>query len=189
VKVEIRALVPALWKDLERLFGVRGACGGCWCMYWRHPLGERWDDVKGGENRQRFRTLVLAGKAHGMIAYVDNSPVGWIAFDKRRDYARLDRSPSLACEDADCVWSLPCFFVRNGLRRRGISSALLAAALKELRRRGAGIVEAYPARPATAGKPIPAAFAFTGTQSLFRKQGFAAVGRRDAGKQRMRLEL
>lgn len=25
------------WSDLERLFGERGACGGCWCMHRRLP--------------------------------------------------------------------------------------------------------------------------------------------------------
>jgi hypothetical protein len=23
------------WNDFERLLGLRGAWGGCWCMYWR----------------------------------------------------------------------------------------------------------------------------------------------------------
>jgi hypothetical protein len=25
----------ANWIDLEKLFGAHGACGGCWCMWWR----------------------------------------------------------------------------------------------------------------------------------------------------------
>jgi hypothetical protein len=30
-------LTPERWHDLEQLFGTRGACGGCWCMWWRVP--------------------------------------------------------------------------------------------------------------------------------------------------------
>ena len=28
-------LVPERLPDLERLFGPRGACAGCWCMWWK----------------------------------------------------------------------------------------------------------------------------------------------------------
>ena len=30
-----RPLTAELWPALEDLFGERGACNGCWCMYWR----------------------------------------------------------------------------------------------------------------------------------------------------------
>ncbi len=26
---------PKRWRDLEKLFGPRGASAGCWCMWWR----------------------------------------------------------------------------------------------------------------------------------------------------------
>jgi hypothetical protein len=31
----IRPLLPELWPALEDLFGAKGACNGCWCMYGR----------------------------------------------------------------------------------------------------------------------------------------------------------
>ena len=189
MKIEVRELSPALWPDLERLFGPKGAVGGCWCMWWRQELGERWKDIKGEENRRRFRALVRRRKAHGVLAYVDGAPVGWVSFDRRRDFVKLDRSPSLACRDADTVWSIPCFFIRPGFRGKGVASALLAGALPALRRVGAEMVEAYPVRPTADGKPTPAAFAFTGTRPLFAKYGFRVVGNRDGGKQRVRLRL
>ncbi|HEB84575.1 MAG TPA: N-acetyltransferase, partial [Bacteroidetes bacterium] len=33
--LEVYPLSPERWGDFEALFGERGACGGCWCMYWR----------------------------------------------------------------------------------------------------------------------------------------------------------
>ena len=33
-------LTPERWKDFEELFGPRGACGGCWCMWWRLKRSE-----------------------------------------------------------------------------------------------------------------------------------------------------
>ncbi len=129
-KLIVRDLSPALWPALEELFGPRGACGGCWCMHWRLEKGERWDDLKGLPAKRRMKALVAAGKAQGAIAFAGKEPVGWIAFGPRRDFPRLDRARTLACEDADAVWSLPCFFIKAGWRDQGVAGALLAHALK-----------------------------------------------------------
>ena len=41
----------------ERLFGEKGACAGCWCMFWRLEKGERFDDVQhaGSIEREALR--------------------------------------------------------------------------------------------------------------------------------------
>lgn len=155
-------------------------------MHWRQELGEDWSQAKGAVNKRRLRALVEGGRAHGVLAYVDGEPVGWAAFDRRRDFAKLDRAPSFVCDDADRVWSLPCFFVKAGHRKQGVASALLAAAVAAVRRRRGQVIEAYPVRPGKFGKAIPAAFAWTGTIPMFEAAGFAPVGACDRGKQRMR---
>ena len=33
--IVIRPATREHWSDLAALFGARGACGGCWCMFWR----------------------------------------------------------------------------------------------------------------------------------------------------------
>lgn len=33
--LEFHALTPQRWDDFEKLFGEKGAYGGCWCMWWR----------------------------------------------------------------------------------------------------------------------------------------------------------
>ncbi|MFH1017161.1 MAG: GNAT family N-acetyltransferase [Pseudomonadota bacterium] len=184
--IKIEELKPGLWPDLEKLFGSRGACGGCWCMSWRLPKGEKWADVKGQKNRQRFRSLVKGGKAHGAIAYVAEEPVGWVSFDRRTEYDRLNRAPSLACDDAERVWAVPCFFIKTGFRGQGIASRLLREAVRILKRRGVRIMEGYPVKPWKSGERIPGAFAWTGTIPVFQKAGFKPVGPRDGGRQRMR---
>jgi GNAT superfamily N-acetyltransferase len=178
-------LTPQLWPDLEKLFGDNGACGGCWCMYWRQKKGEPWDEVKGSTAKRRFSSLVKKGLAHGVIAYDDGEPVGWCSYDRRTDFERLERARTLACDDADAVWSIPCFFVKASHRGRGVAGALLEHAVSALEKRGAEIIEGYPVKPKSGAK-MPAAFAWTGTVRLFRAHGFEAVGSKDAGKQRMR---
>lgn len=189
MNVETRELAPELLPQMEALFGERGACGGCWCMAWRLPKGERWSDVKGDEARRRMRELVLHGKAFGILAFDGDTPVGWCSFGPRRDYARLDRAPSLACDDADRTWSLPCFFVKRGHRGKGVATAMLERALQAIARRGGRIAEGYPVKPLASGQSTPAAFAWTGTRRLFETAGFQVVGNPDGGKQRVRKVL
>jgi GNAT superfamily N-acetyltransferase len=189
MKMKIEELTPDLWPDLERLFGSKGACGGCWCMVWRRKIGEKWEAVKGEENRRRFRALVKGGKAHGALAYADGEPIGWVSFDRRVDYDKLNRSPSMACEDAEKVWSVPCFFILPAFRDKGVATALLFEAVRILKRTGARVIEGYPVKPKKKGEFYPPVFANTGTLPMFREAGFKPVGPRDLGKQRMRLSL
>ena len=185
-KLDLRELRPDLWPALEQLFGPNGACGGCWCMFWRLGAGERYDDVKGPRAKARFKSLVKRGKVHGILAFHEGEPVGWCAFERRVELPRLDRSPSLAIPDADRVWSLPCFFVKARWRGRGVAAQMLAAAEKALVRHGVEIAEAYPVK---LGQRLPAAFAYTGVSSMFDACGFAVAEARPKGKQRYRKVL
>ena len=187
--MEIRDLNPERWDDLVKLFGTKGACGGCWCMWWRIERGERWAEVKGASARRRMKSLVQSGRALGALAYVDGEPVGWVSYGPRKDYPRLDRAPSFRCDDAERVWSVPCFFIKAGHRGQGVASALLEHAVRRIHALGGKIAEGYPVKRAKDGKPLPGAFAWTGTRPMFDAQGFEVVGNRDGGKQRVRLEL
>jgi GNAT superfamily N-acetyltransferase len=188
MKIVCRELTPDLWPDLEGLFGPRGACAGCWCMFWRMTKGEKWPEVQGAVNRRRLRQLVATGKAHGALAYAGDTPVGWVSFGRRVDFDRLDRSPSMACDDADKVWSVPCFFVKAGWRGKGVADALLAFAVATLKHRGARIVEGYPVK-VDPGRNAAPAFVYTGLEPMFARAGFTTVTVRDRGKQRVRLTL
>jgi len=57
--LECVPLIPERWDDFATLFGPKGACAGCWCMYWRL---KRSDFVrgKGDGNRDAMRDLVQA---------------------------------------------------------------------------------------------------------------------------------
>ncbi len=188
MKVRVEPLTPSRWADVELLFGAKGACAGCWCMFWRLKKGERFDDVKGATARRRFKALVQSGEAQGLLAFVEGeaAPVGWLSYGARREFAKLDRAPSLKCDDADQVHSLPCFFIRPGFRGHGVATALLNAGVTSLKKAGARIIEGYPVKPPRPGEKIPAAFAYTGTLPLFQKAGFVLVSEKASGKQRMR---
>jgi GNAT superfamily N-acetyltransferase len=178
-----RPLTPARWRDLEKLFGARGACGGCWCMWWRLRRTE-WQKNRGAGNRRAFRRIVARGEAPGVLAYAGGAPVGWCAIAPRRAYPVLARSPILKPVDDAPVWAITCLFVPRPYRRRGVSARLLDAAAAFARRRGARIVEGYPTEPR--GAAIPDVHVFTGLRSAFDRAGFAEVARRSPTRPIMR---
>lgn len=167
-------LTPDRWGDLEALFGPRGACGGCWCMWWRLPRSA-FTAAKGEGNRRALEAYVRGGAVPGLLAYDGGRPVGWVAVEPRAAYPGLGRSRNLAPVDERPVWSITCFYVARSHRGRGVTRALALAALEHARRAGATLVEAYPVDYA---KEVGDAFLYTGAASTFRLLGFEEVARR-----------
>ncbi len=170
--VACRSATPEDGSVITRLFGANGACGGCWCMHWRvEKGGAAWTACKGEPNRRAFLKLLKQGRAQGAIAFAEDRPVGWCNFGPRADFPRLARSRVLSYAAAPKTWSINCFFIASGWRRRGIAAALLETAIDTAFARGANVLEAYPT-PQQPGQKLAAAFAWTGTASLFAKAGF-----------------
>jgi len=184
VRIETRELTPALWPALEKLFGPNGASAGCWCMWWRLGPSERISIASGPRMKRRQRALVESGSSRGVLAFVDGKPVGWCAYARKIELPRLQRSKALASDDAAEVWSIPCFFVKAGLRGRGVSRALLRHALRSIRAAGGRFAEAYPVRP-----PATNAAAFTGTVAFMESEGFVTLTAHPRGRQRARLSF
>ncbi len=181
-----QTLVPDRWADFERLFGERGACGGCWCMLWRLKRSE-FQRGKGPWNKARMRRLVVSGKVPGILAYAGGAPVGWCAIAPRDDYPALERSRVLKRLDDRPVWSVACLFVEKRHRRTGVSVGLLRAAVEFAGQRGGTIVEGYPVEPKK--ETMPDVFAWTGLPSGFKKAGFIECARRSPTRPIMRCEF
>jgi GNAT superfamily N-acetyltransferase len=184
LRLEIHPVTAERWADLEGLFGERGACGGCWCMWWRLKRSE-FEGQKGQGNKEALRSIIDSGEVPGIIAYADGQPVGWCAIAPRERYPALERSRTLKRVDEEPVWSVTCFFVARPFRRKGITLALLKAAVEYAKANGAQIIEGYPVEPKQAS--MPDAFAYTGLVSTFRRAGFVEVLRRSETRPIMRF--
>jgi GNAT superfamily N-acetyltransferase len=166
---DVRPIAPSHWTALERLFGERGACGGCWCMAWRRP-GREWEEHRGASNRRALKRLVEGAVPPGVLALERGEAVGWCSVAPRAQFRSLETKRSLATDWDEGTWSVTCFFVRKDRRGAGVGEALLAGAVRFARARGARRLEGYPAVP-TKGA-LPSAFAWTGLPSMFERAGF-----------------
>jgi GNAT superfamily N-acetyltransferase len=179
-------LTPDRWLDFEKLFGPRGATGGCWCMYWRQTRTE-YEDQHGELNRRNMKALVDSGTVPGILAYSSAEPVGWCSIAPREEFGTLARSRILKPVDDQPVWSVVCFFIARSQRRMGLTVKLLQAAVEYARSNGANIVEGYPVDPKSGESPD--VFAYTGLFSAFKQAGFTEVMRRSETRPIVRLNL
>lgn len=179
-------LTPERWPDFETVMGPKGGCGGCWCMLWRRRKAD-YDKSVGDGNREDIRAIVEGGEEPGLLAYENDRPVGWISLAPRERFVRLETSRVLKPVDDRPVWSVSCFLVAKDCRNRGVAEALLRGACTFARQRGASILEGYPIEPKT--RPYPAAYAWTGFASVFRRASFEEVARRSDTRPIMRKRL
>lgn len=184
--VRVLPLTPERWEDFEALFGPRGACAGCWCMWWRLKRSD-WTRGKGNGNRLAMKKLVGSGAPTGLLAYSGRTPVGWIALAPREDTPGLDRSRTLKPLDDRPVWSITCFFVSRDFRRKGVTVTLLREAAAFARKKKARILEGYPVEPKKGS--VPDVWVFTGLAGAFRKAGFEEAARPTETRRIMRLSL
>jgi peroxiredoxin/GNAT superfamily N-acetyltransferase len=189
----------ASWEDIREVFGTRGDPARCWCQRYKMAPGESWAAVGADELAHRFRTQTDWGDgapgaaAAGLVAYLDGAPAGWCAVEPRTAYPRLLRNARVPWEgrdedkDDDSVWAVTCFVIRTrGYRRRGVSRALVRAAVDHARDRGARALEGYPmigAEGAIAGE------LHVGLRSAFAAAGFTEVARPGRRRVVMRIDF
>ncbi len=181
---DIFPLTPDRWDDFEQIFGPRGACAGCWCMYWKLPRKD-FAAGQGERNRLLQKEIVASGRTPGLIAYVEGIPAGWVAVESRENYPVLNNSRILKPLDDIPVWSVTCFFVAKKYRVQGLTVALLKAVIDHVAKQGGKVVEGYPVEPRQAGK-MPPVFVYTGLASAFKQAGFTESGRRSETRPIMR---
>src|SRR5215470_19192465 len=208
----IRPLTAEQWPALEDLFGKAGASNGCWCMYWR--IGPRYRSRPRADNKEDLARLAAAasaagaggaagsagaaaaaaasgaagpaGTAPGLLAFDGGVAVGWCELAPRADLGWLARTRYLQPPDDLPVWSVPCFYVRRTHRGRGVTDALIAAAISAASAAGAPALEAYPVDTAVQGHTSNL---FPGIASTFARHGFGVVARHKPDRPVMRRLL
>jgi GNAT superfamily N-acetyltransferase len=187
---EIHPVTPDRLGDLADLFNSNNATKGCWCMAYIVSRSEYYRGRRGGHRESFEQMAASADPPMGLLAYREGHSVGWCALGPRTRYppAISPRATILRDRDAsedDNVWLVPCFFVRVGERRQGITRELLKAAEELARGYGASAIEGWPL--ATGGKRSPDSY--LGRQETFEACGFECVRRPSARRSVMRKNL
>lgn len=200
IAAEQVTVVPAneaSWEDLLAVFGTADYCGRCHCQRLK-VQGWIWRD-----STQEQRTAMLQAQTNcdrpdatstsGLVAYLADEPVGWVAVEPRTAYPKLrtTRIPwSGRNEDKDdeSVWAVTCFVVRKGYRGRGLTYILAAATIDYARSRGARALEAYP-MITEPGKEVTWGELNVGARQVFEEAGFTQVSHPTLRRAVMRLDF
>jgi GNAT superfamily N-acetyltransferase len=191
VTIEVVPATIDRWPDVVTLLGANGD-RGCWCQA---PRGRAvgYGKARPGARREALQAQVANDDPPpGVLAYLDGEIAGWCGFGPRPDLPRLARSRTIPTIDDLPVWSILCFNVRVGYRRRGVAAALLDGVIDLARRSGAPGLEAYPIDPE--GGRVDTSFGYVGVTPMFEKAGFRRVVETSAHSDRrprilMRLEF
>lgn len=187
----------AAWSDLAAIFGVRGPAARCWCQRYKLAPGGAFVSCTPEDRADRLRDQTDAGHpgsgtTSGLVAYADGEPVGWCAVQPRTAYHGLVRNTNMAAwtgRDEDRaqpgIWAVTCVLVRAGHRRRGVSRALVRAAVEHARNAGARVLEGYPM---ITGSAINEEL-HPGVLSTYLDAGFIEVHRPSARRAVVAIEL
>ncbi|TMC25482.1 MAG: GNAT family N-acetyltransferase [Chloroflexi bacterium] len=181
-RILIRPVTPARILDFELLMRSNAITASCWDIFPRRLNADGaarrkyWTSkrVRAAEgNRRDAVALVRSGRPFGLIAYDAKEPVGFISAGPRAAYPRVDTSKVTPRIDDVPVWVVPCLYVRRSHRDRGVTTALLRAAVDYAAKRGAPAVEGYP-RSDDAPR-VASESAWFGTEAQFRRAGYRKV--------------
>jgi len=176
IGLELKLLTPSLSDDFFRFFEEiafadhpEWGCG-CYCCFFHATDREVFEKQTATDKREIAREMIAASRMQGLLAYLDEKPVGWCHFDGLKnlpgavlfypEYASADERGS----------AVVCFTIAQGYRGRGIAAALLEKAVETLKAQGYDYVEAYPQVKDTSQEHN-----YLGPLSMYKAQGFAVV--------------
>jgi GNAT superfamily N-acetyltransferase len=184
--ITIEPLTKKNWEKFSALFGEKGACGNCWCMYYRLSKNEFQEGKYEDGNKQAMKELVFSNQPTGVLAIHEGRAIAWCAFAPREDFDKLKKSRVHKPIDNQKVWSVPCTFIHKDYRRQGISVALLKGLISYAKSAGIKIIEAYPTIPTQ--EKLPDSFAWVGLYKSFERVGFKIVDRTSKNRPMVRYE-
>jgi GNAT superfamily N-acetyltransferase len=165
--IEVRPAIGR-WDDFASFMVPRKpGGGGCVCMVYRNSSL----DMPG--RIAHMRALCQREPGPGVLAYVDGEVAAWCSVAPKSTYRALVNSRTIPHVQDQDAWSVVCFVVRTGFRRRGLMHDLLDGAVEHARTMGATALEGYPVDPG--GDRIDQTSGYVGTVRLFEAHGFHRV--------------
>ncbi len=186
-ELTVEPLSKKNWGKFIELFGVKGACGNCWCMYYRLSKSDFQEGKIDEGNKNAMKELVWNNQPAGLMALYEGRAIAWCAFAPRENFSKLGRSRVHKRIDDKPVWSIPCFFIHKDFRRQGVSVKLLKGVIQYAKENRIKIIEAYPTIPTK--DILPDTFAWIGLYKSFERAGFEIVDRTSKNRPMVRYYL
>ncbi|MFW9988907.1 MAG: GNAT family N-acetyltransferase [Candidatus Odinarchaeota archaeon] len=171
MEVNIKPLTPENIEDFLYFFDNIGFTdnpdwAGCYCHFY-HFSGnvKEWGKRSHEQNRNASMELILAKKMNGLLAYLDNKPIGWCNVNSKENFAKIPYEESSNVKIASIV----CFVVAPSHRRQGIAKKLLKFACSLSQNNGYDLIEAYPRKV----EKLSDAYSYHGPLSLYTSEGFS----------------
>jgi GNAT superfamily N-acetyltransferase len=139
----------------------------CYCM---ERLDADYERRSKSENRASRSALLRSAEVNGLVAQRLGRVVGWCHAAPKSELVIVDGAPDPS------VGAIVCFVVAPDMRRQGIATALLDAAIEHLRDRGMRVIEAYPYAGDVSDTPWAQAN-YPGPLSMYLAAGFELVER------------
>ena len=184
-EITFEPLTKKNWLLFTELFGERGACGNCLCMYYRISKSDFAEGKLEDGNKNAMKDLVWSGAPTGLLGIYEGKAIAWCAFAPREDYPKMERSRVHKRIDNEVVWSVTCFFIQKEFRRMGVSVVLLKGLIDYARKQNIKVIEAYPTIPTQ--ETLPDSFAWIGLYKSFERAGFKVVDRTSKSRPMVRF--
>ncbi|MBY9019937.1 MAG: GNAT family N-acetyltransferase [Candidatus Lokiarchaeota archaeon] len=145
--------------------------GGCYCHFYHFPGNkEEWGKATKDQNRNATKTLIKKEIMKGLLAFVNNEPVGWCNVNSKDVYEKnpFDNESEEVLEGK--VASIMCFLIAPAYRKKGVARKLLIHAIEMLKEKGYAWIEAYPRKG-----DLSDAHSYHGPVSLFNSEDFTII--------------
>jgi GNAT superfamily N-acetyltransferase len=152
------------WFDFfnHRAFADHPDWSGCYCT---GPFTPRLKEYTGKSPIRRVyaKWLIDKGIMKGYLAYEAGKVIAWCNVNTKSALPKYEDG----LEESLKILSIACFVVQKEYRRKGIAQKLLARIVKDAKKEGIRIIEAYPRKKAQTEYGN-----FLGPYSLYEKYGF-----------------
>lgn len=146
----------------SRAFSDNPEWKGCYCTAFFLPRLPEFESAS-RKRKDYAEWLVAQGLMRGYLAYEHGMVVGWCNVNRKTAFPRLAGHQT----EEEGILSIACFIVQKEYRGQGIAQKLLDRAIKDAKRDGIRVIEAYP-KP----KSKTESGNWHGPYSMYEKNGF-----------------
>ena len=132
---------------------------------------EQWGECTKDYNRSATEDLIKKGIMRGLLAFIDDEPIGWCNVNSKDLYEKIPIDIAFKDTPKGTIASVVCFLIAPNYRKKGVARKLLTYAANMLKEKGFDWIEAYPRK----GEDLSDAHSYHGPISLFSSEGFSVI--------------